>query len=64
MTQQVKDPALSPLWLWLLLWLRFDPWPENLCLLRAQQNKQKTGREVRRMKEKKKKLTLFVPGGI
>ena len=23
--QQAKDPALSLLWLWLLLWHRFDP---------------------------------------
>ena len=29
MTQQVKDLVLSFLWLWLLLWLGFDPWPGN-----------------------------------
>ena len=23
--QQVKDPAMSMLWLWLLLWQEFDP---------------------------------------
>ena len=25
MAEQIKDPALSMLWLRLLLWLRFDP---------------------------------------
>ena len=33
MAQLVKDPALSWLWLWLLLWLGFDPWPGNFCML-------------------------------
>ena len=27
--QWVKDPALSLLWLWLLLWQGFNPWPGN-----------------------------------
>ena len=25
----VKNPALSLLWLWSLLWGEFDPWPGN-----------------------------------
>ena len=29
--QQVKDPT-SLLWLWLQLWLGFDPWPGNFCM--------------------------------
>ena len=29
--QWVKDPVLSLLWLWLLLWCGFDPWPTNSC---------------------------------
>ena len=29
MVQWVKDLALSLLWLRLLLWHRFDPWPGN-----------------------------------
>ena len=28
----VKDPAMSVLWLWLLLWHRFYPWPGNFCM--------------------------------
>ena len=28
MAQRVKDPAFSPLWLWLSLWLGFDPYRE------------------------------------
>ena len=27
-----KDPALSLLWLGLLLWHRFNPWPRNFCM--------------------------------
>ena len=30
--QQVKDPALSLLWLWLLPWCRFNPWPGNFFM--------------------------------
>ena len=29
MAQQLKDSALSLLWLWLQLWYRFNPWPWN-----------------------------------
>ena len=29
MVQWVKDPALSPLWLWLPPWHGFNPWPGN-----------------------------------
>ena len=29
----VKDPGLPLLWLWLLLWCEFDPWPGNFCVL-------------------------------
>ena len=31
--QQVKDTALSLLWLWLLLWCRFDPCPQKFCMV-------------------------------
>jgi len=31
-SQQVKDPALSLLWLSLLLWHRCNPWPGDLCM--------------------------------
>ena len=27
MAQQVKDPVLSLMWLWFLLWRGFHPWP-------------------------------------
>ena len=33
LAQQVKDPALS------LLWLRFDPWPQNFHMLQCCQKK-------------------------
>ena len=36
MAWQVKDPVLSLQWLSLLLWHRFDPWPENFHMLEAQ----------------------------
>ena len=29
MAQQVKDLALSLLWLWFQLWYGFEPWPRN-----------------------------------
>ena len=32
MAQWVKDPTLSPLWLWLLLWCKFNPWLGNFCM--------------------------------
>ena len=31
--QWVKDPALSLLWLRLLLWCAFDSWPQTICTL-------------------------------
>ena len=37
--QEAKDPRLSLLWLWLLLWLGFNPWPRNLCVSWAQWKK-------------------------
>ena len=30
--KQIKDPALSLLWLRSLLWCRFDLWPGNFCM--------------------------------
>ena len=40
--QQVKEPVLSLLWLWLELWLRFNPWPGNsTCLGHGQKKKKK-----------------------
>ena len=36
MVQYVKDPVLSLLWLGLLLWRGFNPWPQNFCILQAQ----------------------------
>ena len=41
MVQRVKDLALSLLWLWVLLWLRFDPWPENFHILWVQPEKER-----------------------
>ena len=32
---EVKDPALSLLWLGSLLWHGFDPWCGNFCVLQA-----------------------------
>ena len=33
MAQWVRDLVLLLHWLGLLLWLRFDPWPGNFCML-------------------------------
>ena len=35
MVQWVMDLALSLLWLGLLLWRGFDPWPWTFCMLQA-----------------------------
>ena len=40
MAQQVKDPALSPLWLGSLLWRRFNPWPRKFCMPQAWQERE------------------------
>ena len=44
MTQWDKDPALSLMWLGLLLWHGFTPWPMNFCVpwVRLKTNKQTT----------------------
>ena len=49
LAQWVKDPMFSLLWLWLLLWHRFDPWPENIHIPWVWQKKKK------KKKERKKK---------
>ena len=36
LAQWVKDLAWSLLWCRWLLWLTFDPWPRNFCLLQVQ----------------------------
>ena len=41
MAQWVKDLALSLLWLWLLLWGRFNPWPGNFYMPWAWPKKKK-----------------------
>lgn len=33
LAQQVKNPVLSLLWLWLKQWWEFKPWPENFPML-------------------------------
>ena len=32
----VKNQALSLMWLGSLLWHRFDPWSENVCMPQAE----------------------------
>ena len=39
--QRVKDPALSLLWIRLLLWHKFSPWPRNFCMPWVQLKKKK-----------------------
>ena len=36
MAKWVKDPALLLQWFRSLLWLEFDPWPENFYMLQMQ----------------------------
>ena len=37
----VRDPALSLLWLRLLLWHGFDPWLRNFCISQCGKKKKK-----------------------
>ena len=63
--------ALSPQWLWSLLWCTFDPWPRNFYMLRMQPNTKtknethaaekitnKTGKTMDHSKQKDVHLTL------
>lgn len=44
MAQWIKDLSFLLLWLWLLLWCGFNPWPGNFCMLWAQLKKKKRSR--------------------
>ena len=52
LTQWVKDPALSLLWLGLLLWLRFNSWPGELP---HSSGVAKTGKKKKKKKKERKK---------
>ena len=54
MGQQVKDLALSLLWLCLQLWRGFDPWPGHVHMTQARPKKKKKER-----KQKSFRLTNF-----
>ena len=41
----VKDSVLSLVWLRLLLWLEFDPWPGNFFMPQAQPKRKKEKRK-------------------
>ena len=60
--QQVKDLALSLLWLWLLLWHRFDPGPRNFYVLWGQA-KNKCHNNQNKNKNKGKKTYDIGKGG-
>ena len=53
LAQQIKDLALSLQLLRSLLWLRFDPWPGNFCMLKAR--RKEGGGEKKSPGGKKKK---------
>ena len=63
MLQQVKDLVLSLLWLGLLLWLRFDPWPETSMCCGHGQKKRRT-KQILELKnlinEMKNELALVI----
>ena len=50
MVQQVKDLALSLLWLGLLLWHGFDPWPRSFYMLKAWPKKKKKKLRLKEVK--------------
>ena len=57
MAQQVRDPMLPLLWLRLLLWCGFDPWPGNAfhMLQRWQNTHTHTHNHTHTHKKKNKK---------
>ena len=59
MAQQVENLALSLLWLRLLLWRRFNPWPRNFCMPRVQSKNKRVFiyQNVGAAKKKKKSYT-------
>ena len=60
MAQWVRDLALSLLWLGLLLWHGFDPWPGNfhmLCMWQKKKKKKKEEEEEEEEEEKKKEVS-------
>ena len=56
MTQWVKDLALLPQQLGLLLWSEFDPWPGNFRMLWAQPRKKNKGLKRFKVRETHKWL--------
>ena len=59
MAQQVKDPALSLLWLWLHLWLGVDPWPGNFHMLRMKPKKKKKKKLWEKCKQYREQLSIL-----
>ena len=57
---KVEDPPLSLLWLQLLLWHRFEPWPRNFHVSPAQLKKKKKKKKKEKKKRKKKMSKLFL----
>ena len=54
---EVKDLALSLLWLRLLLWHRFDPWPRNFRMLWVPTHNQKK-KKKKEEREREKRFSL------
>ena len=55
---QVKDPALSLLWLGWLLWYRFNPWPGNFHMpwvCETKRDRELSSKRVGEFESKKKK---------
>ena len=53
MASQVKDLALSLLWLWSLLSHGFDPWSGNFCMLQMQPKTKQNETMQKKKKERK-----------
>ena len=44
--QEVKDPALSLMWLRSLLWCRFNPWPRKFYSQGKKKKKEKKKKDM------------------
>jgi len=62
--QWVKNPMLSLLWLWLLLWSKFHPWPGYFHMPWERPKKKKKKKKSNRMQKKMDNWGLIPCCGI
>ena len=59
-TQWMKDPVLSMLWLQSLLWRRFDPWPRNFHMMQVRPKKINMHTNIFLKREKRHFIYIYI----